>query len=100
MARPQKYKIDGEEVFKLASFHCTNKEIAEFYGCDESLIRKNYSEFCTKGRAIGKTRLRKLLWRAAEKGSVVSMIWLSKQYLGMKERIESSEECTPLPWLD
>ena len=38
MARPKKYKINGEEVTKLASLHCTNMEIAEFFGCDESLI--------------------------------------------------------------
>ena len=39
MARPKKYNIDTEEVYKLASYGCSNVEIADFYGCDESLIR-------------------------------------------------------------
>ena len=47
MARPKKYDIKGEEVEKLAQFGCTNIEIASFFGCDESLIRKSYSEFIT-----------------------------------------------------
>ena len=40
MARPKKYNINEKEVFKLASYGCTNVEIADFYGCDERLIRK------------------------------------------------------------
>ncbi len=54
MARPKKYNIDTEEITKLASYHCTNTEIADFYGCDESLIRKKYSDYLTKGRSKGK----------------------------------------------
>ena len=53
MARPKKYNIDTEEITKLASYHCTNTEIADFYGCDESLIRKKYSDYLTKGRSKG-----------------------------------------------
>ena len=51
MARPKKYDIDTEEVQKLAKYGMTNVEIADFFGCDESLIRKSYSEYLTKGRA-------------------------------------------------
>ena len=31
MARPKKYNIDTKEVVKLASYGCTNKEIADFF---------------------------------------------------------------------
>ena len=48
MARPKKYNIDKEQVEKLASFGCSNTEIASFFGCDESLIRKSYYEFIAK----------------------------------------------------
>ena len=41
MARPKKYDIDTEEVQKLAKYGMTNVEIADFFGCDESLIRKS-----------------------------------------------------------
>ena len=88
MARPKKYNIDTKQVEKLASFGCSNTEIASFFGCDESLIRKSYSEFLTKGRDKGKIRLRQLLWKSAERGNVAMQIWLSKQYLGMTDKQE------------
>ena len=82
MARPKKYEIDTEQVEKLAGYGCTNTEIANFFGCDESLIRKSYSEYLTKGRDKGKIRLRQVQWRSAERGSIPMQIWLGKQVLG------------------
>ena len=100
MARPKKYNIKGDEVTKLASLHCTNQEIAEFFGCDESLIRKSYSEYLTKGRAKGKMRLRQLQWQAAEKGNTSMLIFLAKQMLGQMDNPEASEASEPLPFID
>tara|TARA_B100000212_G_C27014673_1_gene380597 strand:- start:35 stop:340 length:306 start_codon:yes stop_codon:yes gene_type:complete len=98
MARPKKYKIDHQEVEKLASYGCTNTEIAEFYGCDESLIRKSFSEYLTKGRAKGKIRLRQLQWKSAEKGNVSMQIFLGKNILGQKDKLEEAELEEPLQW--
>ena len=99
MARPKKYNINTEEVQKLAKYGMTNVEIADFFGCDESLIRKSYSEYLTKGRAKGKMRLRQLLWQAAEKGNTSMLIFLGKQMLGQMDNPESSES-EPLPFID
>ena len=88
MARPKKYNIDKEQVEKLASFGCSNTEIASFFGCDESLIRKSYSEFIAKGKDKGKIRLRQLLWKSAERGNVAMLIWLGKQMLGQTDKQE------------
>ena len=85
MARPKKYDINPEKVEQLASFGCNNKEIAQFYGCSRHLIEKSYSHNLTKGRALGKTRLRELQWAVAEKGNVTMLIWLGKQVLGQSE---------------
>jgi len=98
MARPKKYNIDTEEVIKLASYGCSNVEIADFYGCDESLIRKSYSEYIRKGRASGKTRLRQLQWDSAEAGNVTMQIFLGKNILGQQDRIEQAELDEPLVW--
>ena len=98
MARPKKYNIDTVEITKLASFGCTNTEIAEFYGCDESLIRKSYSEYLTKGRANVKIRLRKLQWQSAENGNVTMQIFLGKNILGQQDKIEQTELDEPLVW--
>ena len=88
MARPKKYNIDKEQVEKLASFGCSNTEIASFFGCSKDLISKSYSTNVSKGKDKGKIRLRQLLWKSAEKGNVVMQIWLSKQYLGMTDKQE------------
>jgi len=92
MARPKKYNIDGKQVEQLASFGCTNIEIAQFFGCDESLIRKSYSEFLTKGRASGKIKLRKLQWNSAKSGSTPMLIWLGKQMLGQTDSPQYDDE--------
>ena len=51
MARPKKHDIPPNKVQELAEFGCTNTEIAQFYGCSESTIRRNYDEYLIKGRA-------------------------------------------------
>ena len=93
MARPKKYNIDPEQVEKLASFVCSNTEIASFFGCSKDLISNSYSTDVAKGQDKGKIRLRQMLWKSAEKGNVAMQIWLSKQYLGMsdKQEIKPSE---------
>ena len=88
MARPKKHNLDTEKIEQLAGFGCTNTEIASFFGCDESLIRKSYSEYLSKGRDKGKIRLRQLQWRAAERGNVSMMIWLGKQVLSQTDKQE------------
>ena len=91
MARPKKYDIDTKQLEQLASFGCTNREIASFFGCSEDLIKKSYSSFLTKGRDKGKIRLRKLQWNAAEKGSTPMLIWLGKQLLDQTDKQEVTE---------
>ena len=88
MARPKKYNIDTKEVEKLASFGCTNTEIASFFGCSSDLIEKSYAEFLTKGRDKGKIRLRQLQMRSAERGNVAMLIWRGKNMLGQSDRVE------------
>ena len=86
MARPKKHKLDTKQIEQLASFGCTNREIAAFCDCSESLLKKSYSSFLTKGREKGKIRLRQLQWKSAEKGNVTMQIWLGKQLLGQSEQ--------------
>ena len=97
MARPKKYNIDTKQLQKLASFGCTNIEMADFFGCSPDLLEKSYSEFLTKGRAEMKMRLRQLQWKSAEKGAIVMQIWLGKQILGQSESV-ITEDDEPLAW--
>ena len=86
--RPKKYDLDTEQVEKLSSFGCTNREIASFFNCSETTLTRNYGDFLTKGRDKGKIRLRQLQWKAADKGNVSMLIWLGKQILGQTDRQE------------
>jgi hypothetical protein len=93
----KKYDLDVKQIENLARFGCTNIEIAQFFGCDESTIRKGYSEFLTKGRATQKLRLRQLQWKSAESGNVTMQIWLGKQILGQSET-PIADDNEPLAW--
>ena len=87
MARP-KLDIDAEQVEKLASYGCTNLEIADFFGCDEGTIRKRFSENLTIGRVNGKIRLRKKQYEVAMQGNVRMLMWLGTQMLGQSDKQE------------
>ena len=97
MARP-KLDISGAEVQKLASFGCTNTEIAAFYNCNEATIRKGYSEYLTKGRSMKKLRLRQIQWQIAEKGNAAMAIWLGKNELGQSDGGIMADDDQPLAW--
>tara|TARA_Y100000310_G_scaffold303071_1_gene341058 strand:- start:1436 stop:1795 length:360 start_codon:yes stop_codon:yes gene_type:complete len=89
VGRPKKYDIDKDTLFKLAKYNLTNIEIADIYGCDESLLVKSYSEFLTKGRAELKKRLRQTQYEVAvDERNVTMLIWLGKQILGQSEKAE------------
>ena len=96
MARPKVYDIKEEEVVKLASYGCTNIEIADFFGCSPDLIEKSYSEFLTKGRSDMKIRLRKMQFNLAEKSATMG-IWLGKQILKQTD-YPITEDNEPLKW--
>lgn len=98
MARPKKYEISGEVVRKLAQLGSTNIEIADYFGCDESLLRKSYSEYLKLGRAEQKLRLRELQWQSAQKGSVPMQIWLGRNMLDQSENGNAADNDQPLAW--
>jgi hypothetical protein len=91
MARP-KAKVDGEQVLSLALMHCTNKEIAGFFGVSQDTIERRFAVELAKGRQSGKIRLRKWQMQAAEKGNVAMLIWLGKNMLGQSDKIIIDEQ--------
>ena len=97
MARP-KLNIDANEVQKLASFGCTNTEIAEFFNCSEATIRQGYFEYLTKGRSMKKIRLRQIQWKIAENGSCAMAIFLGKNILNQSDNGMMEDDDSPLPF--
>lgn len=90
MARPRK-KVDVELVKKLASIHCTGDEIADIVGISRDTLDRRFADIIKEARSVGKSSLRRLQWQSAQKGNVAMLIWLGKQLLGQKDKIDFSE---------
>ena len=96
MARPLK-KVDTEAITKLAQLHCTFDEIAEFCNVSTKTLQRNYVHLIKKGREMGKISLRRAQFEKALGGNVVMQIWLGKQHLDQREKIEQTNYNEPLP---
>lgn len=91
--------IDWKTAEGLAKIQCTEEEICNILDVDDKTlvkhIRKKYklsfSEWHKKHAAGGKASLRRRLFQQAHddknKSNVTAAIWLSKNYLGMKENL-------------
>jgi hypothetical protein len=97
-----KVVIDQEQVIKLAKLGANNVEIADFFDCSESVIRKRFAAVLRQSRSHLKMRLRQaMIDNAIHKGNVVAQIWLSKNYLRMTDNgpaDELADENKILPW--
>jgi len=96
--QPKHYKLDRDLIFKLATLHCTYKEIADVAGTSVSTLEKRYSGIISKGRSEGNKTLRHLQMEKAKQGDVRMLIWLGKQYLEQKDTPTDQENTAPLPW--
>ena len=97
VGRP-KIKIDEKVLENLAGILCTNEEIASFFNCSSDTLTRNFAESIKKGRDKGKISIRRLQYEKAQTGNTTMLIWLGKQLLGQKDKIETSEDKQPLPW--
>ena len=97
----KKYKtIDRDLVYRLACIQCTPEEIAEVVGCSVASLKKRFGPLLEKGKQTGAQSLRRAMWEKAMGGDTRIQIFLSKQYLGMKDSPEDTQNTTPLPWED
>jgi hypothetical protein len=53
-----------------------------------------------QGKQAGRKSLRRAMWEKAMNGDTRVQIFLSKQYLGMKDAPEDNSNKMPLPWED
>lgn len=92
--------IPPDEVEKLALLHCTNKEIAEFFGIAVKTLEYNFADLIQKARMTTKQRLRRAQLEVALKGNVPMLIWLGKNILGQQDQPIDTDNTQPLPWSD
>lgn len=93
--------VPPDEVQKLAALGCSNRDIANFFGIEESNVSRHFAAFITKGREELKIALRRaMLDNACRNNNAAVQIFLAKNLLGMSDTPINSEENKPLPWSD
>jgi len=97
IGRPKK-EVDLKILGNLASIGCTIEECASVMGVSARTLRRNYAEIIDQNREKGKASLRKKMFdKAIKKDNTPMQIWLSKNYLGMKDRTVNENINEPLP---
>lgn len=103
MGRPPKL-TETEEILKqiegLARIQCTQREAAAVL----RVHRNTFSDFLSNnekareawesGLEAGRASLRRLQYKAAESGNPTMQVWLGKQWLDQKDRVESNVNMT------
>lgn len=98
--RPRK-EIDNKIFENLCGLQCTLEEIAGVFDCSADTIERwckreygeTFAEVYKKHSAKGKTSLRRIQFRLAEKSAAMA-IFLGKNYLGQKDNIIETDEQT------
>jgi hypothetical protein len=90
--------VDIEILKNLASIGCPDYEIASVLNISAKTLKRNYADIIEQFKEKGKASLRKKMWdKAVKKDNTHMQIWLSKNYLGMKDRTQTESIVEPLP---
>lgn len=98
MAAPGKRaEISLVELEKLSVLHCSDQELADWFGVTTRTIerRRKEPEFAAamaRGRSRGKINVRRMQMQLLERGNATMAIWLGKQLLGQSDRVESKSD--------
>lgn len=77
-------------VQSLARIGCTIPEIAKIVGVSEMTIKRRARAEIDKGHDEMRMSLRRWQYEKAKEGSVPMLIWLGKQYLGQRDKIDET----------
>jgi len=93
--------VPPEQVEELAGLGCTNREIAHFFGIEESNVSRHFAANLEKGRSRQKIKLRRAMMTNATKHmNAAVQIFLAKNMLSMSDMGAQNDEQEPLPWVD
>jgi len=93
-------QLDWDVFERLCGIQCTLEEIADFFRCSSDTIERSvkrhygqdFAEIFRQKRGNGKISLRRKIYELAVKGDRTLLIWASKQYLGMSDKVEQKQE--------
>lgn len=94
---PKITQIDWEEFHKLASYQCTQKELADWFGVSVDTLERCYfdqygekfADFWDKKKNFGRTKIKKRQFELMEQdgnGAVSMAIFLGKHYLNQTDK--------------
>ena len=97
VGRP-KVKIDEKILGNLAHIGCTIEECGDVLGVSARTLQRNFADLIHSHKNKGKASLRKKMYeKAVTKDNTYMQIWLSKNYLGMKDRTVNEQIAEPIP---
>lgn len=89
MGRPRA-ELNIKLIRDLARIGCTLAEISSIVGVNEKTIRRRASDEVEKGHNEMRTTLRRWQYIKAKDGNVAMLIWLGKQFLAQRDRIDET----------
>ena len=91
-------QVDLKILAKLCEIGCPDYEISAVLGISQRTLARNFANYIQENREKGKASLRKKMWdKAIKKDSTDMQKWLSKQYLGMSDKLHQTTTTEPLP---
>ncbi len=89
--------VDFDLVDNLCDLQCTGEEIAAALGVEYKTLEKRVKEktglqlreYIKKKGQKGKASLRRAQFKSGLAGNVTMQIWLGKQYLGQRDRMDT-----------
>lgn len=98
IGRPKK-DLDKDVIAKLSQIGCTQEEIGSCVGISARTLQRRYADLVKENKNKGKASLRKKMWDKAMRGQGNDklLIWLSKNELNMRDKIETQSIVEPLP---
>ena len=96
MGRPQK-SIDEKVLANLSQIGCTQEEIGSIVGISARTLQRRFADLLEVNKNKGKASLRKRMYEKAMKGNDKLLIWLSKNYMNMVDKVHTKNTTEPLP---
>ena len=97
VGRP-KAEVDVEILKNLASIGCPTYEIASVMNVSARTLKRNFAEIIEQYKQKGKSSLRKKMYdKAVKKDNTMMQIFLSKNMLGMSDKVQQTNVTEPLP---
>src|SRR5271163_3625728 len=90
-----KVRMGLEEVENLSRLNCTMEELAAYFRVDVRTVQlraqrePKFREAIERGQAMGRLSVRRQQIRLMEQGNATMAIFLGKQLLGQRDRLEA-----------